>query len=313
MARPAALARRWRTLGRGGGIAMTFALATPALVGAMSFGIDSALVQIGRTKLQNAADAAATAGARTLKVPANVAPMAIQLAKENVPVTNDPLLRENVLKAEDVVSGNWNGTTRVFTVAGTPSNAVRVTTRFAEANGNPHRLIFGKLIGLETADLSATATAIARDKCVISTTTALVSTSLPTSTRVVTQGQNCLPGSGWAPNLACYFATPNRNPIIRIDSAYAGAAVVTFKLANPARNFSFSAPYRGSFWVALTDFTPANNGTTTMVFNTFRSTPTVAFGGGTATYVSRFNVTPSLPGTPICEGGSGGVTASLVS
>ena len=88
---------------------------------------------------------------------------------------------------------------------------------------------------------------------------------------------------------------------------------MTFRLASPARTFSFSAPYRGSFWVALTDYTLPNTGSTTFVFNTFRSNPVVAVGGGTASYVNRYNITPSLPGTPICEGGSGGVTASLVS
>ncbi len=305
--------QRGRTLGRHGNIAVTIALAAPALIGAVGFGIDSALVQIQRTRLQNAADAGATAGARQLKVPADVPTTAITLAKANVPEGNDARLRDNVLKAADIVQGNWNGTTRVFTPAGVPNNAVRVTTRFAAANGNPHKLIFGKLIGIEAADLSATTTAVARDKCVISTTAALVSASLPTATRVITQGQNCLPASGWATNQACYYATPNNNPIIRVDSAYAGAAVVTFKLASPARTFNFSAPYRGSFWVALTDFTLANSGSNTMVFNSFKSNPVVAVGGGTATYVNRYNITPSLPGTPICEGGSGGVTASLVS
>jgi Flp pilus assembly protein TadG len=307
------LMQRWSTLGKRGNIAVTVALAAPALIGAVGFGIDSALVQIQRTRLQNAADAGATAGARQLKVPANVPTTAITLAQANVPEGNDAKLRDNVLKAADIVQGNWNGTTRVFTPAGVPNNAVRVTTRFAAANGNPHKLIFGKLIGIEAADLSATATAVARDKCVISTTMALVSTSLPTATRVVTQGQSCLPGSGWATSRSCYYATPNNNPIVRVDSAYAGAAVVTFKLASPSRTFSFSAPYRGSFWLALTDFTLPNSGNTTFVFNTFRSNPVVAVGGGTASYVNRYNVTLSLPGTPICEGGSGGVTASLVS
>jgi len=305
---------RWWSLGRRGNIAVSVALAAPAMVGAISFAVDPALVQLQRTRLQNAADAAATAGARQLKMPATVSTMAILPAQANVPLMGgDSTPRDNVLKAVDVIQGNWNGTTWVFTTAGTPKNAVRVTTRFADANGNPHHLILGELIALKTADLSATATAIARDKCVVSKTTALVSTSLPTSTKVVTQGQSCLPGSGGAANLAGYYATPANKPIIRIDSAYAGAAVVTFKLANPARNFSFSAPYRGSFWVALTDFTLPNTGSTSMVFNTFRSTPTVAVGGGTATYVNRYDITPSLPGTLICEGSSGGVTASLVS
>lgn len=307
------LMRRWSSLGKGGNIALTVALAAPALIGAVGFGIDSALVQIQRTRLQTAADAAATAGARQLKVPANVATMAITLAKANVPAGSDATLRDNVLKSADILQGNWNGTSRVFTPAGAPNNAVKVTTRFAVANGNPHKLIFGKLLGIEAADLSATAIAIARDKCVVSTTMSLVSLGLPSATRVVTQGQSCLPGSGWPSSQACYFATPSNNPIVRVDSAYAGAAVVTFRLASPARTFSFSAPYRGSFWVALTDFTLPNNGSTSFVFNTFRSTPTVAVGGGTATYVNRYNITPSLPGTPICEGGSGGVTASLVS
>jgi Flp pilus assembly protein TadG len=306
--------RRWWSLGRRGNIAVTVALATPAIIAAIGFGLDSALVQIQRTRLQNAADAGATAGARQLKVPADVSTVAIELAQANIEVTgDDSTLRDNVLKAADVIQGNWNGTTRLFSPAGIPNNAVQVTTRFSRGNGNPHHLIFGKVLGLEAADLAATATAIARDKCVVSTTTSLVSASLPTRTQVVTQGQSCRPGSGWPSNLPCYFATPSNNPIIRVDSAFAGAAVVTFRLASPAQTFSFSAPHRGSFWLALTDFTLPNTGTTNMVFNNFNSNPVANKGHGTATYVNRYNVTPTLPGTAICEGGSGGVTASLVS
>ena len=306
--------RSWLSFDRRGNIAVTLALATPAVVGAVGFSVDTALVNVQRTKLQNAADAAATAGAFQLKKPASVSPKAIELAQANIDVqTGNTTARDNVLKDVDVIQGNWNGTTRTFKPAGAPNNAVRVTTRFSKANGNPHHLIFGQIIGVEATDLSATATAVARDRCVISTTYSLVSNSLPTKTQVVTQGQSCQPNSGWPTNLACYFATPANNPIVRVDSAYNGAAVVTFKLASPAQTFSFSAPYRGSFWLALTDFTLPNTASTTMVFNNFSSNPIANKGTGTATYVNRYNITSSLPGTPICKGGSGGITATLVS
>jgi hypothetical protein len=57
-----------------------------------------------------------------------------------------------------------------------------------------------------------------------------LSTGLPTRNAVVTQGQPCLPGSGWTGN--CFWAfkpdpTKNEgNPIIRIDSGYPGASVI---------------------------------------------------------------------------------------
>lgn len=293
---------------RNGATAMTVALMLPVLLGGIGFGIDTALVQANRSKLQNAADAAATAGARSLRT-GDAASAAIAIAEANLPRATSG----EVLKTADVVPGYWNSAARTFTAnsVNPVNNAVRVTTRFAESNGNEYRTIFARFLGIEGFNLSAEAIAVARQRCVVSTTTALVSASLPTATRVVTQGNPCLPGSNWTGS--CYWATPAGNPIIRIDSAYEGPAQVTYRLASPARNFTFAAPYRGSFWVALTDYTMTNTDTTNFVFTTFRSNPAAPYGGGTATYRNKFNVTQTLPGTAICEGGSGGVTASLVS
>lgn len=293
---------------RGGATAATVALMLPILLGGIGFGVDTALVQASRTQLQTTADAAATAAARNL-ASGGATNAAIGIARANLPVDTNG----EVLKAGDVTPGYWNGTTRTFTPNSvTPAdNAVRVTTRYDEANNNEYRTIFAKFIGIEGFNLSAEAIAVARRRCVVSTTTALVSTGLPTATRVVTQGEPCQAGSGWTGN--CFWATPAGNPIIRIDSAYNGPAQVTYRLASPARNFSFSAPFRGSFWVSLTDYTMVNNNTTDFVFTTFRSNPATPFGGGTSTYRNKFNVTQTLPGTAICESGSGGIVASLVS
>ena len=304
------IVRSWRR-DRGGATAATVALLMPSLLGAMGFGIDMGSIQVSRAELQSAADAAATAGARSLKTPSTVEATAIALAAANLPVAGNG----NVLKGSDVIQGYWDGTARTFTPnsVAPANNAVQVTTRYATANGNVHRLNFGRFLGMETINLSATAIAVARTKCTVSTTMTLVSTFKPTQTKVVTMGQTCYTGSKWTS--PCYYATPAGNPIIRIDSAYEGAAVVTYKVTSPstyARTATFNAPYRGSFWYAMNDITVADKNNVTMVFANFSSNPYATPGGGTSTWVNKFNTTPTLPGTQICEAGTGGYTATLV-
>lgn len=203
---------------RGGATAALVALSTTTLVGGVGFAVDWGMVQVSETRLQNAADAAATAAARNM--------------------------------ASDTSAGG----------------------------------------------------------CLPDTS--FVSPALPNRTSVVTQGNPCTAESGWTGT--CYFATPQGNPIVRIDSAYNGPATVTFSLASPARTFTFNAPQRGSFYYVVPGFTLPNTGSTTMVFRIVSSTPTATISGGTATYVNRFNTTATLPGTCVQSTSGGTTKAALV-
>jgi len=292
---------------RRGVSAAIFGVALPALVMAMGVGVDLSQLTVEKGQLQVAADAAVGAAAISLPTPSNVPTAAIAVAEANMPVDANG----HVLVAADVVQGVWDAGSATFssTSAGT-KNAVRVTTRRATANGNPHRVLFSGFFGISTIDVSATATALAATSCSSYTNLSLVSLSLPNRTAVVTQGNPCTAASGYTGN--CYFATVAGNPIIRVDSAYNGAATVGFSLASPARLFSFQAPARGSYYVVLSDFALPNTGTTTMVFNRVTSNPAAPVSSGTATYVNRWNTVTSLPGTTLCIPGTTRARSKLV-
>jgi hypothetical protein len=84
---------------------------------------------------------------------------AVSLAEKNLPVAENG----TVLPKDDVAMGSWDGATRTFTPAGSPTNAVRVVTRRAAANGNAVELFFARLMGFDEADVEASAVALRRD------------------------------------------------------------------------------------------------------------------------------------------------------
>jgi len=97
-----------------------------------------------QTMLQSTADASALAGVMSLPDETDAVAQALVYAADNM----DPSLNGNVLKAEEVFTGNWNFDTRQFTDNGTPLNAVRVITRRDDANGNPLATNFLRILGL---------------------------------------------------------------------------------------------------------------------------------------------------------------------
>jgi Flp pilus assembly protein TadG len=312
--------RRARAIGRNrrGVSAPLVALVLPVMLGSIGFAVDTARIQINRTALQSAADAAATAAAKQIGTPSNIADTAIQLAVANLPTSKNG----SVLSASDVVPGYWKPTDRTFTPNSvTPANnAVQVTTRYAAANGNQMKLAFGAILGFPALDVSASAIALLKTGCQTATNYSQLSTGLPTRNAVVTQGQPCLPGSGWAGSCFWAFkpdATKNEgNPIIRIDSGYPGGpSVITFKLASPAnlaKTYTFNSPGQGQYWVVLTDLLLPNSASVNLVFNAVSSVPAYTSSGGTATYSNKFNLSQTLPGTALCIPGTAKYSASLV-
>ncbi|HUG70752.1 MAG TPA: pilus assembly protein TadG-related protein [Pirellulaceae bacterium] len=126
----------------------------------LAFSTDIGYITVTKAELQNAADAAARAGARRLaNGPSEARAGAVALAAANEAAGEFVTL--NV--AEDVEIGRWNRGTATFTLltgadeAG--GNAVRVTCRRSGARGNPLPLFFAPVLGTSHADVAATATA----------------------------------------------------------------------------------------------------------------------------------------------------------
>uniref|UniRef100_UPI0018CC0720 TadG family pilus assembly protein n=1 Tax=Sandarakinorhabdus oryzae TaxID=2675220 RepID=UPI0018CC0720 len=278
----------------------------------VGFAVDGAALFTAQARLQVAADAAAAAATR--KLSSDASSEAVRVAGLNLPAST----HGTVLAAGDVVTGRWTENGRSFAPGGSNPNAVRVITRYASANGNAHRLVFGAVLGMRDMDISATATAV----CPSNPTLSEISSNSPSRIAVVTMGEACKPQSGLTGT--CYWSTPQGNPIIRVDNWNPAETVISIRITSPsqyARVFSFTAPKAGQFWVVVPQITMNNAGQgaplTNIVFKVEGSSPAVPANRisttGTATYNNRFNATATLPGSPLCASANQSSRSRLVS
>lgn len=157
---------------RRGAILVLVAILIPVFAIMAAFSVDVAWMQLARTELRTATDAAARAGAKTLSMEQNVgrARIAAVNAAARNPVVGVPL-RINGADVEFGSSVQSVSTGKfVFTTGGTPLNAVRVVgKRTAGSDAGPVNLIFGRVLGTSTFEPqhTATATTLDRDLCLV--------------------------------------------------------------------------------------------------------------------------------------------------
>jgi len=149
-----------------GAIAVWFAISIPILIGFAALAIDMSFGFTMRNKAQITASSAALAGAAMLPDPAAARAEALNFAALNMP-GNGLVLDQN-----DIHVGNWEPDSRTFTDNLEPYNAVQVTTRLADANGNPINLFFASFFGHGTANVNTPAIAVngggePQDACLI--------------------------------------------------------------------------------------------------------------------------------------------------
>lgn len=108
-------------------------------------------------ELQNAADASALAGVTLLPIiPANTTPVINQVGQRHI-AGNQTV----TLSGQDIIYGNYNLTTDIFSPGVTPFNAVQVTARRdASAAAGPIGIFGGGFIGTPTANIARTALAV---------------------------------------------------------------------------------------------------------------------------------------------------------
>ncbi len=132
----------------------------------VGLGLDSAKAFLIAHQLQNAADAAALAGACVVKLDANDARLtAIEVAYENFADGDAVELRDNLANEPggDVVIGWYSRMLRKFVAALYPRNAVKVVarrTRGLEELGGPVPLNFGTIAGVNDVDITRYAIAM---------------------------------------------------------------------------------------------------------------------------------------------------------
>ena len=139
---------------RRGAVAAFVVVVIPVMIGFAALTVDVGYLYNVRAELQNAADATALSAAQLLPNVSAVKSTAFAYAVANQGHHGA------VLKDSDLVTGYWDVAGGVFQADGKPTNAVRVTVRRAEENGNPVSLMFAAIFGWTTTNVSARATAM---------------------------------------------------------------------------------------------------------------------------------------------------------
>ena len=149
-----------------GGVVIWFALLLPVLLGFAALAVDLTRLHLVKVELQNAADAAAMGGARSLTDAGSVSgekfnwaaasAKALELARQNV--ANGSQIQDATIE-----TGYWNLQSRSW--ADTPGTgyfpAVRATIAISgEQNNGPLGLLFAPVLGIDDTDVEATATAV---------------------------------------------------------------------------------------------------------------------------------------------------------
>lgn len=154
-----------------GAVAVTTALLLVGLVGFLGLSVDLGVLYAARAELQNAADAAAMAGAATMVVAdaQNNAITQCDVATSTaqaVSAANTAIGQSIGLRPEDITMGYWDGDLGGFDPSRTgPSNdpndltAFNVFTRRDDLANGPVTTYFAGIFGLTESGVSATSTA----------------------------------------------------------------------------------------------------------------------------------------------------------
>lgn len=140
---------------RRGAVLILAAAIFVVVLGLAALALDLGYICLEDAKCQNAADAAALAGAISLADNRGDSDLAretaIEYAEANVPDGGDVLLEQ------DVTFGTWDVHTGTFVEDEGSPNAIRVVVKRAESNDNELQLFFGPIMGEKNASISATA------------------------------------------------------------------------------------------------------------------------------------------------------------
>jgi hypothetical protein len=131
------------------------------LLGFASFGVDWGRVQLAKTQLQHAADAAARYGASGLQNGPDAALANALAAGGENSVDGSPLVLD---PNNDVAIGTWDPSTHTFTAlpvgSQSSANAVQVTAHRIAARNTAVPLMFAQIIGKSSCDINTTSIAV---------------------------------------------------------------------------------------------------------------------------------------------------------
>jgi hypothetical protein len=152
-----------RTLKRDHGATLLIvALSMTFVLGMLGLGIDLASLYVGRTQAQRAADAAALAGAQSLVDSGYAAGVAGSASNAQALATQRALSvgNQNLVAG---VSPNMSASDLSFNFSNSQDPQITVVAARDTAHGNPMPTFFMKIFGIQSANVTATATAEAYD------------------------------------------------------------------------------------------------------------------------------------------------------
>ena len=139
----------------GGAMGVLVAIGIVVLMGIAALAVDMGYAYATKTRLSAAADAAALAAVSQLPDTTAAQATALDYVEKNLPAAQNG----TVVAAADIAMGYWDSATRTFASGGTPVNAVSVTARRSQDNGNPLGLLFARVMGFAETDISTTSLA----------------------------------------------------------------------------------------------------------------------------------------------------------
>lgn len=124
-----------------------FVILLAALMAFVSLGVDLGRVQLAKTELQRAADAAARYSVTGLS------DNTYQTKAQTAASANDCLGSAIALQGTDIERGTWAD--NVFTAGGTSPNAIRITARRVASRETAVPLLFAQVLGITGCDVRA--------------------------------------------------------------------------------------------------------------------------------------------------------------
>jgi len=145
-----------RRMDEAGGATVLFGLTSAVLVAAVAFSVDLGRGYMILSRLQIAADSGALAAAQIVIAKPDEAPQrGVDFVQKNAAAEDGTLA-----DVQDVVAGNYDTTSRIFSESGSPKNAVKATVRRSPERGNAYVPAFGSFMGITEVEIEAAAIAL---------------------------------------------------------------------------------------------------------------------------------------------------------
>jgi Flp pilus assembly protein TadG len=132
------------------------ALGIASLLGVAALTVDMGYMYVLRNQMQTTVDTAVNAAVVQLPDANAARTAALNYVEQNMPAS----AHGTVLTNTDFEVGNWNGVTKVFTLNGLPTNAVRATARRDTTNSNAARTFFASILGDDLVSIATQAIAV---------------------------------------------------------------------------------------------------------------------------------------------------------